>query len=149
MKRSATRLLIAAFMLFPVSMALAQDQSDHAYTEGPVIAVQYIRTEPGKFDEYLRYLATTYKSLMEAQKKAGIIMDYAAYQTFPRSLQEPDLILTTTFKNMAALDGLDAKADPIVKKTFSSLQKADEASIARGKLRTDMGGELVRQLILK
>jgi len=147
MKRSATRLLAAALMLFSVSAVLAED--DHAYTEGPVLNVNYIRTEPGKFDEYLRYLSTTYKTLMEAQKKAGLILDYGVYQAFPRNTQEPDLILTITFKNLAALDGLDAKVDPIVKQVFSSLKQADQAQIDRGKMRTDMGGELVRQLILK
>jgi len=146
MKRSVTRLLTAAFMLFSIS-AFAED--DHAYTEGPVIQVDYIRTEPGKFDDYMKYLSTTYKSLMETGKKAGVILDYGVYQAFPRGPQEPDLILTMTFKNMAALDNMNAKVDPIVKQVFSSLKQADQSSIERGKLRTDLGGELLRQLILK
>ena len=32
---------------------LAQENA-RAYTEGPVLQVSYIRTEPGKFDEYLQ-----------------------------------------------------------------------------------------------
>jgi hypothetical protein len=147
MKIYATRMLAAALMLFSVSAAMGQD--DHAYTEGPVVNVAYIRTEPGKFDEYLRYLAGTYKALMEEQKKAGIIQDYAVYAANPRTPQEPDLILTVTYKNMAALDGLDAKVDPLVKKLFSSLGQADQASAERGKLRTQLGAEFVRKLELK
>jgi hypothetical protein len=147
MKRSATRLLAAALVLFSVA-AFAADE-DHAYTEGPVISVDYIRTAPGKFDEYMKYLSTTYKALMEAGKKAGIILDYGVYQAFPRNPQEPDLILTMTFKNMAAMDNMNAKIDPIVKQVFSSLKQADQADIDRGKLRTDLGGELLRQLVLK
>jgi hypothetical protein len=147
MKRSALRLLAATLVLFSFSAAWAED--DHAYTEGAVVSVGYIRTEPGKFDDYMRYLASTYKSMMEAEKKAGLILDYGVYQAFPRNLNEPDLILTITFKNMAALDGLEAKADPIVKQIFSSLKKADEGFADRGKIRTNLGGEILRELILK
>ena len=57
---------VGAFVAWS-SPSLAQ-QNARAYTEGPVLQVSYIRTEPGKFDEYLQYLATTYKSIMEEQK---------------------------------------------------------------------------------
>lgn len=145
MKVSANRLVAVALTLF----SLAAIADDHAYTEGPVINVSYIRTEPGKFEEYLKFLSTTYKTLMEEQKKAGVILDYGVYAANPRTPQEPDLILTVTYKNMAALDDLDAKVDPLVKKIYSSLDKADAASAERGKLRTQLGGEQLRELKLK
>ena len=37
--------------------------SDLSYTEGPVVTVSYIRTEPGRFDDYMAYLAGNYKHL--------------------------------------------------------------------------------------
>src|SRR5262245_55378872 len=115
MNRITARLAAAALLLLSVPV-LADD--DHAYTEGPVVTVSYVRTEPGKFDEYMKYLATTYKALMEEQKKAGLILDYGVYAAAPRTLQDPDLILTVTVKNMAALDDVNAKNDPILKKVF-------------------------------
>jgi hypothetical protein len=42
-----------------------------------------------------------------------------------------------------------AKVDPLVKKLFSSLGQADQASAERGKLRTQLGAEFVRKLELK
>ncbi len=68
--------------------------------------VSAIRTEPGMFETYMKYLGTTYKQLMEEQKKAGIILDWSVYQTTPRSPDDPDLYLIVTYKNMAAMDGL-------------------------------------------
>jgi hypothetical protein len=123
--------------------------ADRPYTEGAVVNVSAIRTEPGKFDEYLAYLAGPYKQLMEEQKKAGIILDWSVYQTVPRSKDDPDLYLTTVFKNMAALDGLDAKSDPIVEKIYGAMDKQTSATIERGKLRTLLGDELIRELVLK
>ena len=145
--RKSTLLLLAAILT--VSTSVTRAQEDHAYTQGPVTIVSFVRTEPGMFEEYLRYLSNTYKKLMETQKKQGIVTDYAIYQTLPRGPQDADLILTVTYKNMAALDGLQERTDPLIKETFGSLPKASSASADRDKLRKQLGSQLVRQLILK
>lgn len=123
--------------------------ADRPYTEGVVVSVSSIRTEPGMFDEYLKYLAGPYKQLMDEQKKAGIILDWSVYAATPRSPGDPDLYLTTTYKNMAALDGLDAKSDPITEKVFGNMQQQTTATVARGKLRTILGDELIREMVIK
>lgn len=38
-------------------------------------AHQFLKIEPGMFDAYMNYPATTCKPLMEAQKNAGLILD--------------------------------------------------------------------------
>jgi hypothetical protein len=146
MKKS---ILLLCGALLAVSTSVTRAQEDHAYTLGPVTVVSFVRTEPGMFDEYLRYLSNTYKKLMEAQKKQGIVTDYAVYGTLPRSEQDADLILTVTYKNMAAFDTLQASTDPLVKEIFGSLPKAASASVDREKLRKQLGSQMVRQLILK
>ena len=146
MKKSIL-ILFAAILAIATSVTRAQE--DHAYTQGPVTIVSFVRTEPGMFEEYMRYLGNTYKKLMEAQKKQGLITDYAIYQTLPRDPQDADLILTVTYKNMAALDTLQANTDPLVKEIFGSLPKAASASADREKLRKQLGSQMVRQLVLK
>ena len=146
MKKSVL-ILCAAIMAISTSVTRAQE--DHAYTQGSVTIVSFVRTEPGMFDEYLRYLSNTYKKLMEESKKQGIVSDYAIYQATPRGPQDADVILTVTYKNMAALDSVQARTDPIVKEIFGSLPKAASASADREKLRKQLGSQMVRQLILK
>ena len=146
MKKSVL-ILCAAIMAIATSVTRAQE--DHAYTQGSVTIVSFVRTEPGMFDEYLRYLSNTYKKLMEESKKQGIVSDYAIYQATPRGPQDADVILTVTYKNMAALDSVQARTDPIVKEIFGSLPKAASASADREKLRKQLGSQIVRQLILK
>jgi hypothetical protein len=140
-------LLLAAILTISASVTRAQE--DHAYTQGPVVIVSFVRTEPGMFEEYMRYLASTYKHLMDSYKKRGIITDYAVYQALPRSAQDADVILTVTYKNMAAFDDLQARTDPSVKEVFGSLGKAASASVDREKMRKQLGSQLVRQLVLK
>lgn len=140
-------LLVAAFLTISATGLRAEE--DHAYTQGPVVVVSFVRTEPGMFDEYMRYLDSTYKRLMEEYKKRGIISGYAVYQAMPQHPQDADVILTVTYKNMAAFDDLQARTDPAVKELFGSLPKAASASSDREKMRKQLGSQLVRQLILK
>jgi L-rhamnose mutarotase len=144
--RKSLLLLLAAILTIAASVTRAQE--DHAYTQGTVTIVSFVRTEPGMFEEYMRYLSNTYKKVMEAEKK-GIVTDYAVYQALPRDAQDADVILTVTYKNMAALDSLQAQSDPVIKEAFGSLSKAASASVDREKLRKQLGSQLVRQLILK
>ena len=69
------RCALAALALILVGINAA-NSADRPYTEGPVLIVSSIRTEPGMFEEYMKYLAGPYKQLMEGYKKAGIIVDY-------------------------------------------------------------------------
>lgn len=54
-----------------------------------------------------------------------------------------------TYKNMAAFNDLQARIDPAAKQAFGSLTKAASAAADRGKLRMEVGSQMVRQLILK
>jgi hypothetical protein len=85
----------------------------------------------------------------EAQKAAGLIVDYFVYSASPRSPQDADIYLVTVYKNMAALDGLDAKSDPIMEKLQGSLAEQNKAYVERGKIRTVLGSELIREAVLK
>jgi hypothetical protein len=123
--------------------------ADRPYTEGAVLSVSSIRTEPGMFDSYMNFLATTYKQNMEAQKAAGVILDYNIYTTTPRGPDDPDIYLVTTYKNMAALDNLFEKTDPIMQKIFGDMSQRNAATIARGKMRTQLGTEQIREIKLK
>jgi hypothetical protein len=123
--------------------------ADRPYAEGVVVNVSSIRTEPGMFDDYMAWLAGPYKQAMEAQKAAGLIVGYTVYVTVPRGPDDPDLYLITTYKNMAALDDLTTKLDPIYEKLQGSMAEQNKAYIDRGKMRTVLGDELIRELKLK
>jgi hypothetical protein len=138
-----------AGLLSIVALSGSVVAADRPYTEGAVVNVSAVRTEPGMFEEYMKYLAGPYKQSMEEQKKAGVIIDYAIYAAIPRREGDPDLYLITVYKNMAALDDLDAKTDAITEKIFGSMDQQTSATVARGKLRTLVGSELIRELNLK
>ena len=145
--RFLTALAVTVMSMSAMSSALADDSK--SYTEGTVTDVSSVRTKPGMFDAYMKWLDTTYKQLMEEEKKAGIIVDYAVYVAVPRTPHDPDLYLTVTFKNMAALDGLDDRLEPIERKVWASRDAANKADADRESMREILGSQLIRHLNLK
>jgi hypothetical protein len=145
--RYLTALAATALSMSTISTALADDSK--SYTEGTVMEVTSIRTKPGMFDAYMKWMDTTGKQLREDEKKAGIILDYAVYSVTPRSPHDPNVYLTITYKNMAALDGLEDRVEPFIKKIFASRDAAAKASADRESLREVIGTELIRKLELK
>src|SRR5207237_1555601 len=88
----------------------ARAQDERQYTEGPVTLVQEIAIEYGHFEEYIDWLNSTWKTTMEATKKAGIIIDYKVFSSTPPSPDHPAVILWITYYNMAAMDKVDEVA---------------------------------------
>ena len=121
----------------------------HPYTEGPVVNMQAVRTEYGKFDDYMSYLNSTWKQEQEAGKKAGYILSYKVLQVEPRAENDPDLYLVVTFKNWAALDGALAKADAIFKQVLGSVAASNQGAVDRSKIRRVLGSTTMQELELK
>jgi hypothetical protein len=122
---------------------------DHSYTEGQVVNVARIRTVDGKFDDYMKWLATTWKAQQEAAKKAGYLVSYEVFTVEPRTPDDPDLFLVTRYKNWAALDGATEKGDIIMKQIEGSVAAANQAQAARASIRRVLGSSTMQVLDLK
>lgn len=129
-------------------VATATAQEAKPYKEGVVTHLSYIKVKPGKFDDYMKFLGGSYRKLMEANIKAGLVVRYGIYSTEARTPLEADLILSVTYPNMAALDKTD-EADAIAAKLIGPSAVQDKGTIDRGAMREVLGGQLVRELILK
>jgi hypothetical protein len=147
MSMKRTGAAFAAFMgLAVTSVAIADD---HAYSEGPVVNVAAIRTEYGKFDEYVKYLDTTWKAEQEAAKRAGDILSYRVVRVEARGENDADIYLVTNYKNWAAFDGATAKADAIAKQVEGTLAASNQAAVDRAKMRRILGSWTGQELALK
>lgn len=122
---------------------------DHPFTEGQVVRVSAIRTEYGKFDEYMKFLDTTWKATQEASKKAGYSTGYKVVTVEPRGENDADIYLVVYFKNWAALDGATAKGDAIANEVNGSVAAANKGAVDRGKIRRVLGSWTGQQLDLK
>ncbi len=146
MKSTGIKVLLATAMLFATSLVIA---ADRPYTDGPVTQVTYIKIKAGMFEAYMKWLATDRKALMEEYKKAGLILGWKIYSAEARTPNDADLILSTTYKNWAALDGLNDKQEPIAERLQGSSDKQNQASIGREQMREVLGSTTIQELVIK
>jgi hypothetical protein len=139
---------IGALLLGTALAGSALADGQH-YNDGPVLNVAAIRTVDGHFDDYMQWLATTWKQEQEAAKKAGLIISYRVMIAEPHGPNDPDIYLITEFKNWAALDGLGGKMDTLNAKQEGSIEKANQAQSARAKIRTVLGSQTLQAAELK
>jgi hypothetical protein len=119
------------------------------YNDGPVQNVTFIRTVDGHFDDYMHWLATTFKKEQEAAKAAGLITRYEVLVAQPHNPQDADIILITEYKNWAALDHLGSRLDQVNAKVEGSVDAANKSEADRSKIRTVLGSDNVQIAELK
>jgi len=139
--------MMTAFSFVAASLCLGQ--SDAPYTDGPVWTITMVKTKPGMADDYLKNLAQIYKATNDEAKKQGIIMDYKILLGADSTPQDFDILLMQEFKNMAALDGLREKTDPIARKLIGSEDVQRQGAVKRMEIREIMGNKLMREITLK
>jgi hypothetical protein len=119
------------------------------YIEGPVWTVTMVKTKPGMDDDYLKTLAKIYKSTSDEAKKEGLILDYKILLGDASTPQDFNILLMQEFKNMAALDNLRDKLDPIDAKIIGNEDVQRQGAVKRMEIREIMGNKLMREITLK
>jgi hypothetical protein len=124
-------------------------QSMAPYTEGAVWQITMVKTKPGMGDDYLKALAKIFKSTNDEAKKQGIITDYKILTGDAATQQDFDILLMVEYPNMAALDGLRDKTDPIGAKLVGSEDQQRQLAVKRLEIRDIMGDKTMREITLK
>jgi hypothetical protein len=150
MKVAVALFAAVAASLLP-SGAIAQNAREFSY--GPVTEVDYIHVEYGHFDEYMKWVTSTWRPTMEAAKKAGLIIGYKVFQSEPKSPDDPNVYLEITFKNMAAYAGdIGDQADAfeaVTEKVICSAECQNQARVHRNEIRKVLGIEVTREIVFK
>ena len=131
-------------------VAVAQEH----WTEGPVWNIEFYRTTPGHFDDYLKYLRQNFLPQLEESKKQGLILDQKIFVKDPTGPSDWDIAFATLYKNMAALDysaELDKKSKAIAEKHYKTADEDKQREMIKPRLdwRTFLGTQLVREVSLR
>jgi hypothetical protein len=149
MKSRAAIVAVALSLCFG-AVAVAQEH----WTEGPVWQIQFYRTTPGHFDDYLKYIRQNYMPQSDEGKKAGLILDTKVFVKTPNGPQDWDIAFATLYKNMAALDYSaenDKKNKAIAEKHYKTADEDKQRDMIKPRFewRTPVGSDLVREVTLK
>ena len=128
-------------------------QNAREYSLGPVTEVDYIHVEYGHFDEYMKWVTSTWAPTMAAAKKSGLIIGYKVFASSPKSPDDANVYLEIIFKDMAAYAGdIGDQADAfeaVTEKVICGSACQDQARVHRNEIRKVLGTEVTRELILK
>ena len=129
--------------------AASTGQSTAPYTEGGVWQITMVKTKAGMSDDYLKALAKIFKSTNDEAKKQGIITDYKILAGDAATQQDYDILLMVEYPNMAALDGLRDKMDPVSAKLIGTEDQQRQLAVKRLEIRDIMGDKTMREITLK
>ncbi len=142
--RLAVGLLCLSLLL--LAGASAQDQ----YTEGTVNRVVLLRILPGHFNAAMSDLKNNLQPIWEEEKANGIIEGYQLFFNQTKSgIDDWDIGLVLTYKNMAALDGLGMKVLELRMKKYGDKSKEQQVIDKRVENLETVDSYLTRNITLK
>jgi hypothetical protein len=119
-----------------------------AYEMGNYWDVGMIDVEDGQFEAYMDWINTEWKKQQSWMKSKGYITDYYILSNGYKRGTEPDLYLITVYPELLTPAKEKKMQDEFIAMMGRDEHKLDTESGARTKMRTVMGGMLLRQLTL-
>jgi hypothetical protein len=119
---------LAGALLLALTSATVTARAQVPYSQGTVTRVVLLSTIPGHSDAFYADLKKNIVPLWEAEKSAGLILNYSLFVNETSSgPNDWNIGYTLTYKNMAALDGLPDKVYELRMKQYGS--KEDEQKV--------------------
>jgi hypothetical protein len=108
-----------------------------------------IKTKPGMGDDYLKQLSQGLKPIYDEEKKQRLILDYKILMGDAASPHDYDILIMVQYPNMASLDGLRDKTDPIMTKVMGGEDQRRSTMVKRMDIREILGTKTMREITLK
>tara|TARA_B100001059_G_C17726693_1_gene523853 strand:+ start:716 stop:1153 length:438 start_codon:yes stop_codon:yes gene_type:complete len=140
---------LIAMLCLAVS-SFAEVYEDYAPSEEHV-QLTVVSVEPNYLDDYLVKLKRTWVRGMEIQKELGYIVDYSVYTS--DSANSPNVWLTITYENMAAMQPSEEKYKAInkewMKRHGDENEEIDEISKGYEDIRKMVDSQIINKVNFK
>lgn len=149
--KSFNLFFLSVFFFFLAANVIAQEN----FTVNSVRVVSFYRTNPGQFDNYIKYLRANFLPQQEEAKKQGLVVDYYILFNQPTDKDDWDVAVGYVYKNFGdALDynqGDEDKMRKISENHFktSDQEKVREMTAKRFEMRTYLGTKTFSEVKLK
>ena len=149
---AASAAILATFVTTaPVSAqtAPAAAAAASSYTPGSVWVASRIDVLPGQMENYMDYLATTWKRVQELGKRDGMILSYRVLGYQNARQGEPDLLLLIEYKDFMTTAQQEVMQNRVEAMLSQNPRTAATASGQRSAMREPMGSIMFQELVLK
>ena len=144
-----TKLITAAACASSLVWCMPAFAQDRPYELGPLWSVGMIDVEDGQFENYMDWLNGQWKANQAFAKQQGWIMDYYILSNDDNRPGEPDLYLITRYADYPSRAEIKRRDAIMLQRMQKSPKVLDRESGERTKMRTQMGGMLLRELVQK
>jgi hypothetical protein len=142
-------LSLALLLTVGLAVPLGAQATAIPYREGSVWNLTFVRVKPGMDDDYLNNLRVNWKRINDVARRQGLVRSYKVISATAANRDDWDLLLMVEYKNMAALDSLREKFEPIQEQIVGQQSEQRSRAIQRNQIREIIGGKLGRELILR
>ena len=143
------RIWFASLVCVLLLQAVAGAQNPN-YNNGSVWRVTYVHINPGQSDAFWKDIHDNLKPIWDAQKQAGLIVDYKLYNNVTTdNADDWSIAIATLYADWAAMDAIDAKAATISVQHYGSRDAMMGAAKKRADYAHVVASKLAREVIAK
>ena len=146
MKRTLVSLLIVLVLAASVVVIA---QVNRPFRNGSVWSISFIKMKPGMETAYLNYDADEWKREQEALKKDGQILSYKVITTEAHGSNDWNIMLMSEYKDLAAQEANEDKADALAQKVVGSDEKQMQGYRDRLQIREVLDIRTAREITLE
>ena len=122
---------------------------EKTYTNGSVWSLAFVKTNPGQGVAYINSLKSTWKSVQDEAIKQGLILSYKILDGTASTPEDYNMILLVEYKNLAAMEGQDAKWEALQAKVVGDQDAQAKLRDVRSSQRTMYGQKMMREVVFK
>lgn len=148
MKKSFTTTAICSLFLLMLLNVTSYAQ-DRQFTSGTVWTVSMVKTKANMGVEYINSLKANWKAINDEAKAQGLILSYKILDGRAANPEDFDIMLMIETKDLASMEGNEAKWEAIRKKVMGSDDAIKNVNQARVNVREMYGSKVMREVIYK
>lgn len=144
MKR--TVLTIVAAAAFGAAATVSAQVVERVWDDGTVWTIGKVDIKPGQYNAYMKYFKEVTIPRLEYGRRSGDIVSWKVMSVMNPRHGEPDVLVLTEFKNMAAFDRGPAFGEEMSRKLAGSLQARQAQQVQLRELAEPMGSVMAREV---
>jgi hypothetical protein len=145
--KSKLILLALAAVLAAGNVVVKAQTSGKPYKDGSMWSLTMVRTSFGMDNDYMTSLKNTLKKIHDEAVKQGLIISYKILVGSRANEEDWNVLIMEEFKNMAMMEGQDAKWDAIRDKVLGGVDAEKKLMKERIEIREVVGEKFMREVI--
>lgn len=141
--------ILSMIALLIITFSINSFAQERTYQNGSAWTVSFVQVKNGMGRDYLNSLKNSFKAMNDEAVKQGLILSHKILEGSAANPEDWQIMLMVEYKNLAAMEGNEAKWDAISKKVIGSDEDQKKLREMRVNMRTMYGTKLLREVVYK